>query len=74
VQNDTLTALLLDPFITFDEAMKQALATPAVTPKGVTRPSAGLARRVCRHPARVSVRTEAVVHHPPVAAGGRLGL
>jgi hypothetical protein len=73
VQNDTLLALLLDPFLTFEEAAKEFGAIPSPTraprpahPKA-TAPSRLLG--AVRRPARNKVSGGTVVHHPPATAG-----
>jgi hypothetical protein len=73
VQNDALTALLLDPFITYVEAVKQAQAMPA-PPRGPvstsTRPAApNRPSGTDRRPARVGTPSVPVIHHPPATAG-----
>lgn len=70
MQNDTLTALLLDPFITFEEAVRQANATPPVTPRPQATPATmNRPPQVFRPSPRTCVRSSPVVHHLPVVAG-----
>lgn len=73
MQNDTLLALLLDPFLTFEEAAKEfRTATESARgprpahpkPTAPSRPS-GASRR----PARNTGSGVPVVHHPPANAG-----
>jgi hypothetical protein len=73
VQNDTLLALLMDPFLTFEEAAKEFGAISPLTripspalPKATAPnrlPGAG------RRPARSQVSGDPVLHHPPSTAG-----
>jgi hypothetical protein len=70
---DTLTALLLDPFLTFEEAVKQFGAMSEATRGGRATADGTTAPRhlpgVARRPARIGVSGVPVVHHPPATAG-----
>lgn len=73
MQNETLLALMLDPFLTFDEIVKQVEATP--TPAGKPRPTpsrpAAPSRpsKASRRPIRIGVPSVPVIHHPPATVG-----
>ncbi len=73
MQNDPLTALLLDPFLTYEEAVKQARATPAVSglPRLVSPKAAAPSHLpgAVRRPARIKVPGVPAIHHPPATAG-----
>jgi len=72
MQNDILTALLLDPFITLAEAEKEFGAISTVRqPKPETlEPAPSNGRTQTSHlPARTRVPGMPVIHHPPVTAG-----
>jgi hypothetical protein len=73
VQNDTLLALMLDPFLTFDEVMKEvgAIDSPAVgaspaRPRVTVQPRHP---RAVRRPAGIKGSGGPVIHHPPATAG-----
>jgi hypothetical protein len=70
---DAMTALLLDPFLTYEEAVKQVRATPAVSRvTGPTPAHAAAPNRptgASRRPARVGLTSVPVLHHPPATAG-----
>lgn len=72
--HDTLMALMLDPFLTYEEVVKQFGATSVSTHERAAD-SARTATRT-RHPATVrrpSIRIQGscgpVLHHPPATAG-----
>ena len=72
MQNAILTALLLDPFLTFAEAEKEFGAMPAASPKRAAdslKPQAPVSpARSARRPVPTRPRGVPVVHHLP--AGG----
>jgi hypothetical protein len=73
VQNDTLLALLLDPFLTFGEVVKEVQAIPVSTrgPRPDSK-SAAVPRQpsqASRRPVRTGVRSGPVVHHFPATGG-----
>lgn len=73
MQNDPLTALLLDPFLTYEEAVKQVQATPApaLGPGSTSTRTAAPSRipGAFRRSARLKVPGVPVIHHPPATAG-----
>jgi hypothetical protein len=76
MRTDTLTALLLDPFLTFTEAEKEYGATPAaprLAPQAgssvLTGSVTGTAPRSPRSPARAGDRGVRPVHPRPATAG-----
>jgi hypothetical protein len=73
MRNDTLTALLLDPFLTFGEAAKEVGAmtpdAPSPRPDSLKPPAVSGSPRVDRRTVRVQPRGVPVIHHLPATAG-----
>lgn len=73
MQNDTLLALLLDPFLTFEEAAKEfgAISSPtrAPTPAHPKLTAPSRLPGAIRRPARTKGSGDPLVHHPPATAG-----
>ena len=73
MQNDTLLALMLDPFLTYEEVVKQFGAIDSPVSRAIpARPRVTVQPRhpgTVRRPTRIKVSGDPVIHHPPATAG-----